>query len=44
MRCGITLWVAEGIFYATRNTLSYEILETYKVGEQPQVRAQGAVQ
>ena len=31
-------------FYATRNTLSYEILETYKVGEQPQVRAQGAVQ
>jgi hypothetical protein len=24
--------------------LSYEILETYKVGEQPQISAQGAAQ
>jgi sarcosine oxidase subunit delta len=26
-------------FYATRDTLSYEILETYVVGEKPQVTA-----
>jgi sarcosine oxidase subunit delta len=31
-------------FYATRDTVSYEILETYAVGEKPQVTAQGAGQ
>ncbi|MDA9599119.1 sarcosine oxidase subunit delta family protein [bacterium] len=31
-------------FYATRDTLSYEILETYIVGEKPQVTSAGSGQ
>lgn len=31
-------------FYATRNTVSYEILETYMVGEKPQISAAEAGQ
>jgi len=38
------LWVHSAgcgkFFNATRNTLTYEILETYKIGEQPSVTAE----